>query len=159
MDKTTILELIKVLESHDINEIEVSRWGKKIRIVKNIPGHVTSERPEREGHGTDKNPQFVEVAAIAEEHKTTSGDADNGNGTEIKSPIVGTFYQAPAPDAAPYVKVGDHISIGQPLCIIEAMKIMNVIESEVSGKLVKILANNAQPVEYNQTLFIIDTAG
>ncbi|MBU0710447.1 acetyl-CoA carboxylase, biotin carboxyl carrier protein, partial [bacterium] len=80
-------------------------------------------------------------------------------GTEIKSPIVGTYYQSPAPDAEPYVKVGDRISIGQPLCIIEAMKIMNVIESEVTGKLVKILATNAQAVEYNQTLFLIDPAG
>ncbi|MCK4296044.1 MAG: acetyl-CoA carboxylase, biotin carboxyl carrier protein, partial [Candidatus Marinimicrobia bacterium] len=71
-------------------------------------------------------------------------------------PIVGTYYQAPSPDAEPYIKIGDHISIGQPLCIIEAMKIMNVIESEVSGKIVKELVENAQPVEYNQTLFIVE---
>jgi len=158
MKKSQILELVEILESHDISEIEVSRWGKKIRIAKNSAGNAQNVITVKETVGNSASPQFVEVAAIAEERKTVP-ESDNGSGTEIKSPIVGTFYQAPAPDAEPYVKVGDRISIGQPLCIIEAMKIMNVIESEVAGKLVKVLVNNAQPVEYNQTLFIIDPAG
>ncbi|HDP67012.1 MAG TPA: acetyl-CoA carboxylase biotin carboxyl carrier protein [Candidatus Marinimicrobia bacterium] len=158
MKKRQILDLVKILESHDISEIEISRWGSKIRIAKKPSGtthHLTS-LPESQTSG--KSLQYVEVAGIAEEHKVVK-DEDNGRGIEIKSPIVGTFYQAPAPDAEPYVKVGDHISVGQPLCIIEAMKIMNVIESEVSGKLVKILVNDAQPVEYNETLFIINPEG
>ena len=158
MNKKQILELVKILESHEISEIELSRWGKKIRIAKNFGGNVSNVVSAREVSQTEQKPQFVEVAGIAEEHQSKS-DANNGNGVEIKSPIVGTFYQAPAPDAEPYVKVGDHISIGQPLCIIDAKKIMNVVESEVSGKLVKILVSNAQPVEYNQPLFIIDPDG
>jgi acetyl-CoA carboxylase biotin carboxyl carrier protein len=76
---------------------------------------------------------------------------------EIKSPIVGTFYRAPAPDADPYIQVGDTVSAGSVLCIVEAMKLMNEIESDVSGKVVKILVENASPVEYNQPLFLIET--
>jgi len=158
MKKNQILDLVKILESHDISEIEISRWGQKIRITKNLSGHTQNVVHVKDTPMSNIVPHFVEVAGIAEEHKPAPNE-ENGGGTEIKSPIVGTYYQSPAPDAEPYVKVGDRISIGQPLCIIEAMKIMNVIESEVTGKLVKILATNAQAVEYNQTLFIIDPAG
>ena len=76
----------------------------------------------------------------------------------IKSPIVGTFYRAPAPDADAYVQVGDTVSAGSVLCIIEAMKLMNEIESDVEGKIVKILVENGKPVEYNQPLFMIQAA-
>lgn len=157
MKKRQLLDLVKILESHDISEIEVSRWGSKIRVAKQ-PSGAARNVVMSENQPGGAAPQFVEIAGIAEEHKVVKNE-NNGRGIEIKSPIVGTFYQAPAPDAEPYVKIGDHVSVGQPLCIIEAMKIMNVIESEVSGKLVKILANNAQPVEYNETLFIIDPEG
>ncbi|MBU1873502.1 acetyl-CoA carboxylase biotin carboxyl carrier protein [bacterium] len=158
MKKSQILDLVKILESHDIGEIEISRWGQKIRITKNLSGNAHNVVHVKDTPVSNIVPHFVEVAGIAEEHKPAPNE-ENGGGTEIKSPIVGTYYQSPAPDAEPYVKVGDRISIGQPLCIIEAMKIMNVIESEVTGKLVKILATNAQAVEYNQTLFLIDPAG
>jgi acetyl-CoA carboxylase biotin carboxyl carrier protein len=77
---------------------------------------------------------------------------------EIRSPIVGTFYRAPAPDAAPFVQVGTSVDAGTVLCIIEAMKLMNEIESDVSGKVVKILVENAQPVEYGQVLFLVEKA-
>lgn len=81
---------------------------------------------------------------------------DKGNFVEIKSPIVGTFYRSPAPDADSYVEIGTSVKPGQTLCIIEAMKIMNEIESEVAGKVAKILVENGQPVEYNQTLFLLE---
>jgi len=77
---------------------------------------------------------------------------------EIKSPIVGTFYRAPAPDADAYIQVGDSITVGSVLCIVEAMKLMNEIESDVSGKVIKILVENGKPVEYNQPLFLIQTS-
>jgi len=157
MKSNKILDLVKILESHDISEIEVSRWGQKIRITKNINNSSDVIPVSQAPQIKNINPQFVEVAGISEEHIEGNGESLPG-GVEIKSPLVGTFYQAPAPDAEPYVKIGDHITVGQPLCIIEAMKIMNVIESEVIGKLVKIQASNAQSIEYNQTLFIVEPA-
>ncbi len=93
---------------------------------------------------------------ITFESRTAVTEEINHKGVEVKAPIVGTFYRSPAPDAEPYVNVGDTVAVGQPLCIIEAMKIMNVIEAEVAGKVTKILVENGQPVEYNQTLFIIE---
>jgi acetyl-CoA carboxylase biotin carboxyl carrier protein len=75
---------------------------------------------------------------------------------EIRSPMVGTFYRAPSPEANPYVQVGDYITKGKVLCIIEAMKLMNEIESDVEGKIVKIMVENAQPVEYDQVLFLVE---
>lgn len=77
---------------------------------------------------------------------------------EVKSPMVGTFYAAPAPDAAPYVSLNERITTGQVVCIVEAMKLMNEIESEVSGRVVKVLAENGKPVEFGQVLFLIDPA-
>ncbi len=159
MRNSRILELVKILESHDIGEIEISRWGFKIRVAKS-PGKISEGETTTVIQGpSQKNlpNRFVEVAGISEDR--TAVETNTVKGVEIKSPIVGTFYQAPAPDAEPYVKLDDHITIGQPLCIIEAMKIMNVIESEVAGKLIKIAVENARPVEYNQTLFIIDPTG
>ncbi len=86
-------------------------------------------------------------------------DQDNSNYLEVKSPIVGTFYRAPSPDKAPFVKVGDAIEKGQTVCIIEAMKLFNEIESEISGKIVKVMVEDAQPVEYDQVLFLVDPNG
>lgn len=159
MRSKEILELVKILESHDINEIEVSRWGRKIRIAKNThPGgehEPVVETPPKRNKPAHLG-QLLETQSY--ESKTAVAEEVNHKAVEIKAPIVGTFYRAPAPDAEPYVRVGDVISVGQPLCIIEAMKIMNVIESEVAGKVLQILVENAQPVEYNQTLFVIEKA-
>ena len=83
-------------------------------------------------------------------------EIQNENLYEVKSPMVGTFYRAPSPDADAYVNVGSNVTPGSVLCIIEAMKLMNEIESEVSGKIIKILVENSQPVEYNQPLFLIE---
>ena len=88
--------------------------------------------------------------------KASEKPADKGNYVEVKSPIVGTFYRSASPDKPPYVKVGDTIEVGQVVCIVEAMKLFNEIESEVSGKVVKVLTEDAQPVEYDQPLFLVD---
>jgi len=106
-------------------------------------------------------PQSVTAPAEVKEEKTREKtevpEVEIGKKYhEIKSPIVGTFYRAPAPDAEPYVKVGDEVFPGTVLCIVEAMKLMNEIESDVHGKIVKILVENAQPVEYGQPLFLIE---
>lgn len=91
----------------------------------------------------------------AQSDQEADSDVEEGRFT-ILAPMVGTFYRAPAPDAEPYVQVGTIVEIGQPLCIIEAMKLMNEIESEVRGRVIEILAENAQPVEYGQPLFVIE---
>jgi acetyl-CoA carboxylase biotin carboxyl carrier protein len=93
------------------------------------------------------------AAAVAE---PASGAAGQSNGLAITSPMVGTFYRAPAPDADPYVEVGDMVQVGQTVCIVEAMKLMNEIESEVRGRIIQILVENAQAVEFGQTLFLVD---
>ena len=107
-------------------------------------------------------PQAAAPAAEAPAKAAAPAEAaakeDTSNLIEFKSPIIGTFYRAASPDKPPFVKVGDVVSKGQILCVIEAMKLFNEIESEFSGKIVKILAENAQPVEYDQPLFLIEPA-
>jgi len=156
MRSEKILELVKILESHNVDEIEVSRWGQKIRVAKNVSRGVTEIETTSETHKTKKPPHHQLAETIPFEPKAAVTEEINHNQVEVKSPIVGTFYRAPAPDAEPYVKVGSAVAVGQPLCIIEAMKIMNIIEAEVAGKITQILVENAHSVEYNQTLFIIE---
>ncbi len=92
----------------------------------------------------------------AEAADSASAEDDNKDLVEVKSPIVGTFYRSSAPDKPPYAKVGDEVSVGDVVCIVEAMKLFNEIESEVSGKVVKVLVEDATPVEYDQPLFLVD---
>ncbi len=87
------------------------------------------------------------------------GEEDTSNYVEVKSPMVGTFYRSPSPDKPVYVKVGDTIASGDTVCIIEAMKLFNEVDSEVSGKIVKVMVEDAQPVEYDQVLFLVDPKG
>ncbi|RKY84611.1 acetyl-CoA carboxylase biotin carboxyl carrier protein, partial [candidate division KSB1 bacterium] len=137
----------------DIDELEVGRWWKKIRIkkIRNLPNSQSTHTkiitiPEEK---PDENKTKPSISVEQKNEKENSY-------YEIKSPMVGTFYRAPSPDSEPYVKEGDRVRVGQVLCIIEAMKLMNEIESDVNGTIVKILTENAQPVEYNQSLFLIE---
>lgn len=142
MDINLLKKLIKVVESSNITEFSVQEGDLKVRISKNsksaqmfAPGG-NFQMPLGYQHPTD---QSVEQAPAE-----TKRPADVNEGLhEIKSPIVGTFYRAPAPDADPYIQVGDNISEGSVLCIVEAMKLMNEIESDISGKIVKILVEDA----------------
>jgi len=160
-----IRKLIKLVEESNIGELEVSGWGQKVRI---------SKKPRESGAALQENPATnitvepkAETAvavpqpaaaktAVEEEKKTTVEDTDHL--VPVKSPMVGTFYRAPAPDAKPYVELNQQITMGQVVCIIEAMKLMNEIESEVAGRVAKILVENAKPVEFGQTLFLIEPA-
>jgi acetyl-CoA carboxylase biotin carboxyl carrier protein len=94
--------------------------------------------------------------SLSVEASAVSAETSGSEFLEVRSPMVGTFYRSPAPDADAYVEVGQNITVGQTLCIIEAMKLMNEIESEFAGKIAKIIVENAQPVEYNQVLFLIE---
>ena len=140
-------EIIALMNEHGLVEIELEREGTKVRIRKAAAGAgaeaVVVERmiPARAaGPGPAGEPEGPAKAA----------------GLEVKSPMVGTFYRAPAPDAPPFIEVGQQVEVGQVLCIIEAMKLMNEIKSEVRGRVVQIPVENAQPVEFGQVLFVLE---
>jgi len=159
MDLKEIRQLIRVVETSNISEIEIEEEGRKIRIAKQLfsnngAGQFIREIPI----ASQPSPVQQEIHAplAAPQQAVPEVPAHSATLTEVRSPMVGTFYRAPSPDADPYVEVGQSISVGQTLCIVEAMKLMNEIESEISGKIVKILVENAQPVEYNQPLFLIE---
>ncbi len=157
MDLNLIKKLIKIVEQSEIADFSVQEGDLKIKISKNsysATQTVFQQLPQiPESTIKQNNSESTIDNTVLSEKK----EEKKNNLHEIRSPIVGTFYRAPAPDADPYVQVGDIVSPGTVLCIIEAMKLMNEIESDVHGKLVKILVENATPVEYNQPLFLIET--
>jgi acetyl-CoA carboxylase biotin carboxyl carrier protein len=141
-----IAELVAIMREEDLAEIEVRRWFTTVRV----------RRP-----GQDAAPAMIQARPV-EEHAGPGERAEAEakpptNLIPIKSPMVGTFYRAPAPDADPYVEENSAITVGQTVCIVEAMKLMNEIESEVEGRIARILVENAQPVEYGQTLFLVES--
>ena len=159
-----IRKLIQIVEESDIESIEVSSWGRKVKI---------NHRQSMPSNGHSPGPALLQTKATSEAAPAVAEAApapavaapevpaaeETARYTEIKSPMVGTFYAAPAPDAPPYVSVNERIAVGQVVCIVEAMKLMNEIESEVSGRVVKVLVENAQLVEFGQAIFLIDPEG
>ena len=143
-------EIIYLLENSDVNEIETSFWGRKYRVVKSpsiITGGSVVKNADYEGTDSEIKPsQAVHTKPIIE----------SNNHEKILSPMPGTFYTASSPETPNYVKIGDSVSKGDTLCIIEAMKIMNEIEAETDGVIKSILVDSGQPVEYNQPLFEIE---
>ena len=160
-----IKSLINIIEGTEINELEVSSfWGaQKIRLQKNINSAIqmipqpaviseSQKRSNPEVAKVDTVPLNTETIPIPElELNVTQSDL-----VEIIAPLVGTFYQSAKPGSPSFVKEGDNIKVGQIICIIEAMKIFNEIESEVSGKVVKIIVNDSSPVEYGQALMLVE---
>ena len=154
IDLSFIKRLIETVESSDIDTLEYSRWGTKIRITKS-PTVVLG--------GNSMGPAQIAVppagypapgaAPPAAELAPSPAEADTSGLVDVTSPMVGTFYRAPAPDADPFTDVGDHVRVGQTLCILEAMKLMNELEAEISGTIKEIAVDNAEPVEYGQVLF------
>jgi acetyl-CoA carboxylase biotin carboxyl carrier protein len=159
MDLNQIKRLIKLVESSNIEELEIQEEGFQVRITKgksesNI--QYTANIPQMVQPASNPPHHVHQEAHIHEAHLKNVEGEKSENLMEICSPMVGTFYKSPAPDSGPYVKEGDIIQPGQVLCIVEAMKLMNEIEAEISGKIVKILVEDAQPVEYNQPLFLVE---
>lgn len=161
MDIEYITKLIELVSESKIDEIEIEEDGKKIRIAKTLPPaaqqHILVQQPV--SHNTHPAPAPVAATAPVAVPAEPPPPAQAPAATklhEIRSPIVGTFYRAPAPDAPPFVQVGSLVEKGAVLCIVEAMKLMNEIESDVAGKVVQILVDNGQPVEYDQVLFLIE---
>lgn len=157
MDLGYVKKLIKLVSESDIEEVEIEQEGQKIRVVKwrNAPVQVPVYAPQQVQ--VPAPPPAVESTPAPQTAPAVQPPPAT-NLHEIKSPIVGTFYRSPAPDAAAFVNVGSMIQPGMTLCIVEAMKLMNEIESDVSGKVVKILVETGQPVEYDQPLFLVEKA-
>ncbi|MCD6162150.1 MAG: acetyl-CoA carboxylase biotin carboxyl carrier protein [candidate division Zixibacteria bacterium] len=158
MRTSKIKSLIKIVEESNIDELEVSHWGSRVLIRKKVRqiGDNNGHNPQVKAAIPDK---LIEITpGQAAEIKPEPAPVKAENRLEIKTPMVGTFYRAPSPDAKPYVQVGDRITRGQIICIIEAMKIMNEIESEYDGIVVEVLAQNAQPVQFGQPLLAIEPA-
>ncbi len=140
-----VKELLKSLENSSVEELELESEGLKLK-VKFSRGSTREVVPVEE-------PKKEEIPA----EKLEEGEKEENKYYVVEAPMVGTFYRAPAPGAEPFVKEGDRVEKGQVLCIIEALKVMNEIESEVSGIVRKVLVENGQPVEYGQPLFYIET--
>ena len=147
-------EIIYILENSNVNEIEVNFWGRKYRVSKqaNVVVHDGSIPMEKSPISVNEDQNI----SLNESETPESNTSDSEEGEELLSPMPGTFYSAPTPEDPSFVNVGDEVKKGQTLCIIEAMKIMNEIESEYDGTITDIKVNNGDPVEYNQTLFIIN---
>ncbi len=145
-----IHHLVELLRKHDLAELEVEHQGLRIRV--------------RRGMSGDTVPAMLAESArpalhpLAESARSAAPEVASDALIPVTSPIVGTFYRSASPDADPYVEEGDYVKKGQVLCIVEAMKLMNEIESEVDGRIHKILAESTKPVEYGQPLFLIDSS-
>ena len=151
MDLNLIKRLVKIVDTSGITDLEIEENGIRVKIAKKI----------RQAQVVEESQVYAQTAQTevkVEEKPDKVEETIPANLHEIRSPIVGTFYRAPAPDADNYAEIGDQVSPGTVLCIVEAMKLMNEIESDVSGKISKMLVENGKPVEYNQPLFLIETS-
>jgi len=147
MDAERIKELIRVAEENDLEEVEVSEFSglwSRIRI-RRVTGQVAARPLD----------PVLDGAAVSTPAKMETPEASEGL-LSIESPIVGTFYRAPAPDAEAYVEVDDEVEVGQVVCIVEAMKVMNEVQSTVAGRVVSTPVGNAEPVEYGEALFWVE---
>jgi len=164
IDLDFVERLVRVLDESGLDSLEIERGGTRIRLSRS-----PSPSPPASNQGAQNppaEPSFGNPGTVLAESEpggqprpsTEAGlpEESKGNLLEVTSPMVGTFYRAPAPEAAPYVDVGQRVASGSVLCIIEAMKLMNELESEVEGTIVKVLVEDAQPVEYGQVLFLVD---
>jgi acetyl-CoA carboxylase biotin carboxyl carrier protein len=147
MDLKELKALLRLMEGNDVEELEVEEGGRRVRIRRRS-GDAAAPVVVRSGLPGQAGAKFTAAPA---------GAASDTTGlTPVESPMVGTFYRAPAPGADPYVKEGDLIQKGTVVCIVEAMKLMNEIESDVAGRIVKIVAENGKPVEFGQALFLVE---
>jgi acetyl-CoA carboxylase biotin carboxyl carrier protein len=152
MDIRKVKKLIELLEESGVAEIEIKEGEESVRISRHGPGAVTTYVQAAQGPA----PAAVPAAPAAKAAPAEEPDAGPRPDTAVTAPMVGTFYGSPAPGAKAFVEVGSEVKVGQTLCIIEAMKMMNQIESDKAGKVVSVLVKNGDPVEFGQPLFIIE---
>ena len=152
MNLKEIKEIINLMNDNNLNEIEIEREGLKLKLKKSAEGGLMMGAPTH--HYAVESLPAPKAAAVA--IPAASSAADVSKNKDIKSPMVGTFYRSPSPEAESFVEVGQTVEVGQVVCIVEAMKLMNEIKSEIRGKIVEVAVQNAEPVEFGQTLFIVD---
>jgi len=154
-DINRIKEILELLEKTPFNEIEWEEADFKIKVKKKLPDEKYPQ-PEIALYREHKEPAKIHAVDQDKDKYETEIELTEGRAI-IRSPLVGTFYRSPSPNANPFVNEGDIIKPGQVLCVIEAMKLLNEVECDCTGKIVAILVNNAQPVEYGEPLFVIQT--
>ncbi|MCK5580922.1 MAG: acetyl-CoA carboxylase biotin carboxyl carrier protein [Candidatus Omnitrophica bacterium] len=154
MNLKEIKEIVKLMNENELTEIEVEREGSKLKLRKFSEEGLETivRRPVEYPVPAQSSVPVESVSAAASAASVSSG------GQEITSPMVGTFYRAPSPEAPSFVEIGQMVEVGQVVCIVEAMKLMNEIKSEVKGKVVQCLVDNAEPVEFGQQLFVVEPA-
>ncbi|MBU1125331.1 MAG: acetyl-CoA carboxylase biotin carboxyl carrier protein [Candidatus Omnitrophica bacterium] len=148
MNIKEIKEMINLMNENNLAELEIEKEGMRIKLKKSGSGSETLGAPF-----------IVEKQQIGEPATSplqTAAQESSAKSIEIKAPMVGTFYRAPSPESPPHVEVGHTVEVGQVICIIEAMKLMNEIKSEIKGTIIEILADNAEPVEFGQPMFLIE---
>ncbi len=156
MDIKEVQNLIKFVAKSGVSEVKIENKDFKLTI-KNKPEYVTSAAPvPTQVIAAQQAAPVAAPAAPAAEQAAPDNASDDSKYITVKAPIIGTFYRKPNPDKPPFVEVGDTINVGDTVCIIEAMKLFNEIESEVSGKIVKVLVEDATPVEFDQPLFLVE---
>ena len=145
MKAWTARDVVELAVEHDLVELEVEQAGLRVHVVRERPAGPSVARPAPAPSGHDQ-PGVIPAETVPAGLVT------------LEAPMVGTFYRASAPDAAPFIREGEVVKEGQILCIIEAMKLMNEIEAKAAGRIVKILVDNGQPVEFGHTLFLVETS-
>ena len=156
MDLKDIQALIRFISSSGVDEVSIERKDFKLNIKKNAKTPEVFMQPAAIQAAQVAAAPRIEIAPAAEIPKSAAEPIAVSNLIEIKSPMIGTFYRSAGPDKPPFVNVGDDVSSGTTVCVIEAMKLFNEIECEIKGKIVKVLVDDATPVEYDQALFLVD---
>ena len=157
MDIKDIQNLIKFVSKAEVSEVKYKTKDFEITIKTPLAGSETNYMPQQAVYHTAPQQQMAPAAGNAPAAPAVEENvADDSKLVTIKSPMIGTFYRKPAPDKDIFVNVGDDVAVGKVVCVIEAMKLFNQIESEISGKIVKVLVDDATPVEYDQPLFLVD---
>ncbi|MFO7799865.1 acetyl-CoA carboxylase biotin carboxyl carrier protein [Rhodohalobacter sp.] len=159
MDLKLVKNLLDLISETELNEVSIEEGDFKMKVKKQSDAPAQSAPMQFQMPSAQQAPaQAAQPAAAPTDSSSSEKKESQPEGETVQSPIVGTFYESPSPDSDPFVKVGDTVQKGDTLCIVEAMKIMNEIEAEFSGTVQKILVEDAQPVEFNQPLFIIKKA-
>lgn len=163
MNIKEIKEMINLMNENGLNELEIEKEGMRIKLKKGPSGELMMEELKNKipmasapVHNSTPQPQTVPQAPQPKE--TASDKQKSSKAVEVTAPMVGTFYRAPSPESPPFAEINQVIEVGQVLCILEAMKLMNEIKSDIKGKIIDILVDNAEPVEFGQPLFLIEPA-